>query len=62
MIGRCARGRVASSWRGRGSARLEGGGGSRMAAMSEKFNAMGQHVYADADADAEKVKQSNRAL
>jgi len=29
-----------------------------MAAMSEKFNAMGQQVYVD----AEKVKESNRAL
>jgi phosphomethylpyrimidine synthase len=29
-----------------------------MAAMSEKFNAMGQQVYVD----AEKVKESNRVL
>jgi hypothetical protein len=29
-----------------------------MAAMSEKFNAMGQQVYVDAD----KVKASNKAL
>ena len=29
-----------------------------MAAMSEKFNAMGQQVYVD----AEKVKESNKAL
>jgi hypothetical protein len=29
-----------------------------MAEMSEKFNAMGGHVYVDAD----KVKDSNRAL
>ena len=29
-----------------------------MAAMSEKFNAMGQQVYVDADA----VKDSNKAL
>ena len=29
-----------------------------MAAMSEKFNAMGQQVYVDAD----KVKESNKAL